>query len=275
MGRTETEFSAARPSLEYLSHRGPFDIVTGDLDAISIPGIVVAPETGPRCPAVIFGHGYLQPAHRYTYLLRYLASWGFVAAAPATERGPIPSHGGLALDMSRTAARLSEAKLHRGRVTVDPHRLAMAGHGIGGGAAVLAAAAAAPRIRATVTVFAAPVTPSAVAAAATVTSPSLHIAAGADGVIKEGDDGRALAAAWAGPTQLRRIRKAHHLDATEGQHFTSRLLNQKGSASVRTAIQVLMTAFLMHHIAGHDQVDLSGKIAGTTPIPIQETRIPA
>lgn len=266
MGRGPEPYSSARPSLEYLTHRGPYEVVAGELDQIGLPGLVFAPETGPRRPAVIFGHGYLQPVRRYANTLRFLASWGFVTAAPATERGPVPSAAGLALDMARVADRLAEAKLHRGRVTVDRKRLAVAGHGIGGGAAVLAAASGAPPVQATVTLCAAPTSPSAVAAAAGIRTPALHLIAASDPLVDATAGGAALARAWGGEAQLRAIKRARHLDPAEGPHLTSRLLAHRGSAAARRTMRMMMTAFLLLHVAGQEQLaeELAGRIAGTT-----------
>lgn len=256
-------YSSSRPSLEYLMHRGPHSVVAGDLDSIGIRGIVFAPHTGPRCPAVVFGHGYLQPAARYANTLRFLASWGFVAAAPDTERSPLPSHRGLALDLSRTADRLADAKLHNGRVTVDAQRIALVGHGIGGGAAVLAAAAGRPKIQAVATLFAAPTSPSAVRAAADVTCAGMHIIGSDDDMVDEQSGGAAIARAWGGPVQLRRIRGAQHLSIAEGKHLTSRLLGQQASRSTLRTVRAALAAFLLVHIAQHEYLadELGGAIA--------------
>lgn len=266
MARAKALFSVERPSLEYLAHRGPHEVVAGDLDPIGLPGLVFAPDTGPRLPTVVLAHGYLQPARRYADTLRYLASWGFVAAAVGTEGGPLPSHSGLAIDLRRALDRLCEASLNRGRVTVDRKRLALIGHGIGGGAAVLAAAAGAPAVQACVTLFAAPTSPSAVAAAARVTAPGLHLIGSGDKLTDTAGDGAALATAWAGPVQLRRLKGAHHLDATEGRHLTSTLLGHKPSGSTLQAIRTLTTAFLLQHVAGQEQLagELAGTVAGAT-----------
>lgn len=268
MARARQTYSAERPSLEYLSHRGPYDVVAGDLGPIGMPGLVFAPDTGPRLPAVVLAHGYLQPAARYADTLRFLASWGFVAAAPATERGPLPSYSGLAVDVRRALDRLSDAALNRGRVTVDRKRLAVVGHGTGGGAAVLAAAANAPAVQATVTIFAAPVSPPAVAAAGRVSTPALHLVAGADALTRPEGDGLALARAWGGPAQVRRLKGAHHLDATEGKHVTSTLLGHRESSGTLQTIRSLVTGFLLLNVAGHDQLaeELEGPIGGTRSI---------
>jgi dienelactone hydrolase len=270
MSRSIPGPSSSRPTIEYLRHRGPHRVVSGDLAAIGIPGVVFAPFTGPRCPAVVFGHGFLQPVGRYADTLRMLASWGFVAAAPATERGILPSHSGLAMDMSRTLDRLADAKLHNGRVTVDGRRLAAMGHGIGGGAAVLATAAGAPPVQATVTIFASPTSPSAVDAATRITTPGLHLVGGSDRLDDPDTGGAALARAWGGPVQLRRIKRARHLSVTEGKHITSTLLKDRPSRSVAATTRTLVTAFLLVHLAGQDQLaeELDGKIGGTTLIPV-------
>jgi len=269
MARGALPYSSSRPSLEYLSHLGPHRVSVGDLSAVGVPGVVFAPATGPRCPAVVFGHGYLQPVGRYADTLRYLASWGFVVAAPESGRGPVPSHSGMALDFSRTLDRLAEAKLGGGRVTVDRHRLALAGHGIGGGAAVLAAAAA-PPVKAVVTMSAARVTPSAVDAARSVTIPGLHLVGTGDKLTEKESNGESIARAWAGPVQLRRL-KGGHLGVAEGLHWTSFLLGEGTDKGVQKAVRELTTAFLLLHVAGHDQLAeaMNGKVAGTVPVDLK------
>lgn len=273
MSRRQLGPSSSRPTLEYLRHRGPHEVVVGELTGIGMRGLVFAPFTGPRRPAVVLGHGYLQPVSRYAGTLRFLASWGFVAAAPATEGGILPSHSGLALDLSRTLDRLTDAKLHNGRVTVDAQRLALLGHGIGGGAAVLAAAAGAPVVQATATVFASPTSPSAVAAAPRVTTPGLHLVGGSDRIADPDSDGEALARAWGGPVQLRRIARAGHLGFTEGRHLTSRLTGDQPSRSVTATIRTLVAAFLLLHLDGQEQLaeDLGGKIGKTVLVDLAAT----
>ncbi len=270
MARHALPYSSSRPSLEYLSHLGPHRIAVGELSAIGMPGVVFAPVTGPRCPAVVFGHGWLQPVGRYADTLRYLASWGFVAAAPATERGPVPSHAGLAMDLARALDRLSDAKLGGGRVTVDRARLAVAGHGTGGGAAVLAAAGA-PPVKAVVTVSAMRTSPSAVQAARRVTAPGLHLVGTGDKLAAKESNGEAIARAWAGPVQLRRLKGAKHLSLAEGKHWTSFFLSDQADKGIQKSVRELMTAFLLLHVAGQNQLAeaMDGKVAGTTPVTLK------
>ena len=130
-----------RPSLEYLAHPGPHRVAAGNLADGGLPGLVFAPVAGRALPLVAISHGWLQPAHRYADTMRYLASWGLVVVAPDTQKGPVPSHGDMALDLAAALHLVAQSSLAGGRVRVDSERLGLIGHSIGGGAAVLAAAA--------------------------------------------------------------------------------------------------------------------------------------
>src|SRR5947209_7491727 len=81
--------------------------------------LLYPPVSGRGLPAVAISHGWLQPAHRYVDTMRYLASWGFVVVAPDTQKGPIPSHGAMALDVAAALRLVSTARLGNGRVSVD------------------------------------------------------------------------------------------------------------------------------------------------------------
>ncbi|MCZ4238140.1 hypothetical protein O4H25_14975, partial [Staphylococcus equorum] len=74
-------------------------VLRGDLAFAGQPGVVFTPAEGYNLPAVAFGHGWLLGTNRYKGTLEHLASWGIVAAAPDTGRGPMPSHRGLATDL--------------------------------------------------------------------------------------------------------------------------------------------------------------------------------
>src|SRR5690606_130054 len=91
----------AKQLLEDLTFAGPHEVLRGDLALVGQPGVGYTPKEGRALPAVAFGHGWLQPAGRYRELLRHLASWGIVAAAPSAQRAP--------LARSRPAARRTPA----------------------------------------------------------------------------------------------------------------------------------------------------------------------
>ena len=60
-----------------------------------------------------------RPPQRYAETMRYLASWGFVVVAPNTQRSPLPSHAGMARDLSRRCGWSSHGQLGGGRVRGD------------------------------------------------------------------------------------------------------------------------------------------------------------
>ena len=131
--------SKEHPTMDYLTHLGPYRVASGELALAGLPGLIFAPVSGQDLPAVAFAHHWLQPVHRYADTLRYLASWGIVAVAPRTERGPLPSYSGLGNDLVTALQLLANSRLADRAVSVDADKIGVAGHGTGGGAAVLAA----------------------------------------------------------------------------------------------------------------------------------------
>ncbi len=255
----------AKQGLAELSRPGPLAVLRGDLGMSGIPGIIYAPEEGLSLPAVAFGHDWLQPPARYADLLRHLASWGFVTAAPSSHRGPLPSHAGFAADLRTALDVCAGVRLGDGRISVDARRTAFAGHGIGGGAALIAAAGH-ERVAAVVTLAAAQTHPSVLEAARRVTVPTLHIAAGKDMVAPPAGHAEQLALAAGGPVTLRTLPKASHTGFLDGKHWTDLLLAGDPNAKVRRLTRALVTAFLMRYLCDEDRVDalLDGKVPGTT-----------
>ncbi|MCU1683450.1 MAG: hypothetical protein JWQ81_4189 [Amycolatopsis sp.] len=244
---------ASKPKelLTELSHPGPHDVLRGDLALVGLPGVVFTPRAGLGLPAIAFGHGWLQPPGLYRDLLRHLASWGIVAAAPATQRGPLPSHRLFAADLLSTLDVVTGVRLGPNGISVDPDRLGLAGHSIGGGAAVLAAASTdGPDVRAVATFAAAQTLPPASDAAREISVPGLHLAAEDDLVAPAVGHAEAIAKAWAGPVQLRTVRKSSHLAVTESRHWSQLLLQGKPHRGTQRLVQALFTAFFLTHLTG-------------------------
>ncbi|HVW44481.1 MAG TPA: alpha/beta hydrolase [Amycolatopsis sp.] len=268
---------ASKPKdlLEELSHSGPHDVLRGNLALAGLPGVVFTPRSGLGLPGVAFGHGWLQPPGRYRGLLNHLAGWGIVAAAPATQQGPFPSHRLFAADLLSTLDVLTGVRLGPGNVSVDPARLGLAGHSTGGGSAVLAAAGQAvvgggrtavaggpgatvpskvePRVKAVATFAAAQTMPPATEAARGLTIPGLHLAADGDLVAPAVGNATAIAKAWGGPVQLRILGKSSHLALTEGTHWSQRLLHGKPHWGTQRLVRALFTAFFLTHLTGTDK----------------------
>jgi dienelactone hydrolase len=246
MARTDP---AVRRTTEELSRPGPHAVARGDLAAAGMAGVVFTPRSGFGLPAVAFGHGWLQPTARYEELLRHLATWGVVAAAPATQPGALASHRQFATDLRTVLDVCAGVRLGDGDISVDPGKLGLAGHGMGGGCAVLAAAAD-DRCRAVVTLVLAETLPSAVVGAQSCTMPGLHVAGGKDQVAPAVGHAEPVARAWAGPVQLRILPKAGHLGFTAGPHWTDMLIGSSPEIGTRRITRALVTAFLLHHLTG-------------------------
>jgi dienelactone hydrolase len=239
----------AKHLLRELSRPGPHRVLRGDLALIGMPGLVLTPASGLGLPAVAFGHGWLQPPIRYRELLRHLASWGIVVAAPATHLGPLGSHRLFAADLRTALDVCVGVRLGDGEISVDPDRLGLAGHGTGGGSAVLAAADD-DRVKAVATLAPAQTRPFASEAAARCTVPGLHLVAGRDQVAPAAGNAEPIAHAWAGPVHVEEIPKASHLGFTEGRHWSNLLLPGKAERGTRRVAKAMLTAFFLLHLAG-------------------------
>jgi dienelactone hydrolase len=243
----------AKETLGVLSRTGPHEVRHGDLGLVGVPGVIYTPASGLGLPAVVLGHDWMQPVGRYVELLRHLASWGIVAAAPGTQGSPLPSVTRFSTDLLTTLDVCVGVRLGNGRISVDSRRTALAGHGIGGGAAVLAASRR-ERLGALVTLAPSEVRPSAVEAARSVTAPTLHLAAAIDSMAPAAGHAERIAAAAGGPVQLRTLDKAGHLGFCEGMHWTGLLTGNTAQPKVRKMTRALVTAFLLEHLQGESRV---------------------
>lgn len=246
-----------------LSKRGPHRVLRGDLALAGQPGVVYTPAEGFNLPAVAFAHDWMAGAANYSGTLEHLASWGIVAAAPGSERGPVPSHLGLAADLGTTLDICTGVRLGPGRISVQPERVAFAGHGMGAGVAVLAAAQQ-RRVKAVAALFPAPTAPSAVSAAARVEVPGL-VLAGAQDVDSLNSDALALGDAWKGESLLRVVEKGSSAGLVEGRRLVGFLGVGGSERRTQRVTRALLTGFLLRHLTDDktyavfsDDADLPG-----------------
>lgn len=238
----------ARPLAE-LTRPGPHEVLRGDLALVGLPGTVFTPKSGKNLPAIAFGHGWLQPVSRYRGLLRHLASWGIVTAAPATQAGPFASSRLLAGDLRTALDICAGVRLGTGDISVDPRKLGLAGHSTGAGCAVLAAAED-DRVKAVATLAASQTRPFASDAASGCAMPSLHLAAGRDIVAPPVAHAELIARNWAGPSRLSVLPKSSHLAFTEGKHWSNLVIQGKPDSGAHKLAKALLTAFFLHHLTG-------------------------
>jgi dienelactone hydrolase len=259
----------AKELLGLLSRPGNAEVLRGDLALVGLPGVVYAPARGRGVPAVALGHGWMQPAIRYAWLMRHLASWGIVALAPDTQRGPLASAAALAADL-RTALDVSTGvRLGTGEIVVDAGRLGAVGHGTGGGAAVIAASMDS-RIRAVALLAPAETLPSAIDAARSVSAAALVLIAGKDEVAPAAGHAEPIASAWGGKVYVRTLPKASHLGFIEGRHWTDALVAGRPERSTRRLTAALTTAFLLHELTGTKEYDalLESNVRGASVQPV-------
>ncbi|WP_067507243.1 poly(ethylene terephthalate) hydrolase family protein [Nocardia puris] len=235
--------ASVKSLLSTLTSRGPHRVLRGNLAIAGQPGVVFTPESGRGLPAVVFGHGWLTGVGNYRELLEHLASWGFVAAAPDTERGPIPSHLGLATDLLTTVDICTGVRLGDGEISVNPERIALAGHGMGAGAAVIAAGQR--RVAALAALFPAPTAPSAETLAPNIDIPALVLAGSTD-IASVNSNALPLTSAWGGPALLRAIDGASQNGIIEGRRALAALGAGKHQPKVSRTTRALLVGYLRH-----------------------------
>lgn len=230
-----------------LSKRGPHRVMRGDLAIAGQPGIICTPGEGLGLPAVSFGHAWLTPADGYRKLLEHLASWGIVAAAPSTERGPVPSHLSLADDMRTALDICTSVRLGTGAISVHPDRLAFAGHGMGAGAAVIAAQK--HDVTALALLFPTKTAPAAETIAPSLDQPALILVDN-----PEDTEGRTLASVWGGDSAvLRTVEKAQADGLADGKRVTAALGIGKTDGKTQDNVRALLTGFLLYTLNGDKQ----------------------
>ncbi|MFC4377519.1 dienelactone hydrolase family protein [Nocardia halotolerans] len=268
--------ASVKSLLSTLSIRGPHRVLRGNLGIAGQPGVVYTPESGLNLPAVAFAHGWLTSADNYKGLLEHVASWGFVVAAPDTERGPIPSHLDLAGDLLTTLDIVSQVRLGDGTISVHPDRLALAGHGMGAGAAVIAAAQR--RVAAVTALFPSPTSPSAEQIAADLDTPGLILAG--DDLDSVNSNARPLAAAWSGPALLRRVDGASLTGLAEGRRLFAALGAGRYEHKTDKTTRALVTGYLLTTLLNEKKyapfADPEAEIPHTTVIdPTAEVEVEA
>ena len=248
-----------------LSRRGPHRVLRGDLAFAGLRGVVYTPESGLNLPGVAFGHDWLAGVTRYRGLLEHLASWGIVAAAPDTERGPAPSVLKLAADLGTTLDIATGVRLGPGRISVHPKKLAVAGHGVGGSAAVFAAAAAPDRVEAVAAIFPTITAPPPEEPAATLTVPGVVFSAPGDAKTLR-SNAVELARAWDAAT-LRVIAKTSPAGLPQGRHLTRFFGLPTSDRRTQRRVRALLTGYLLAVLADdktyRDFADPQVRLPGT------------
>jgi hypothetical protein len=241
VARTKKLFAA-------LTRRGPHRVLRGDLAFAGLPGVVYTPDSGTNLGGVAFGHDWLAGADRYDGTLEHLASWGIVAAAPATETSLAPSVLNLAFDLGTTLDIIAGVRLGPGKISVHPTKLGVVGHGFGGSAAVFAAAGMQAKPKAVLAAFPTVSTPPAQEPAASLQVPGLILADPGDPMSLR-SNAVELARVWRTGT-LRSVKKVKAGGLIEGRRL-ARVVGLPGAdRSTQKVVRALMTGYLLHMLTG-------------------------
>ncbi|WP_083410130.1 dienelactone hydrolase family protein [Mycolicibacterium rutilum] len=231
-----------------LTRRGPHRVLRGDLGFAGLPGVLYTPEAGMNLPGVAFGHDWVAAADRYEGTLEHLASWGIVAAAPATETGLAPSALNLAYDLGTTLDIIAGVRLGSGDISVHPHKLGLVGHGFGGSAAVFAAAGMPVKPKSVVAIFPTLTAPPAEEPAATLQVPGLVLSAPGDPMTLR-SNAVELARVWRTAT-LRTVHKAKAGGLIEGRRVARALGLPGADRSTQKVVRALVTGYLLYTLTG-------------------------
>jgi hypothetical protein len=231
-----------------LTRRGPHRVLRGDLAFAGLPGVVYTPESGMNLAGVAFGHDWLAGADRYEGTLEHLASWGIVAAAPATETSVAPSVLNLAFDLGTTLDIIAGVRLGPGKISVHPTKLGVVGHGFGGSAAVFSAAGMPAKPKAVAALFPTLTKPPAEQPADSLPVPGLVLTAPGDPMTLR-SNAVELARVWKGAT-LRTVNRAKAGGLIEGRRL-ARVVGLPGAdRSTQKVVRALLTGYLLHTLTG-------------------------
>jgi dienelactone hydrolase len=246
--RYRQRVAVTRRVVAALARRGQHRVLRGDLTFAGLPGVVYTPEAGHSLPGIAFGHDWLTGVDRYSVLLEHLASWGIVCAAPATERGLMPSVLKLAFDLGSALDIAAGVRLGPGKISVDATKLGVTGHGFGGSAAVFAAAGMPAKPKAVAAIFPAITKPPAERPAATLAVPGVVFGAPGDAKTLR-SNAIQLAKAW-DAAALRVVSKARAGGLAEGRRLTTVSGLAGAHRKTQQAVRVLLTGYLLCMLAG-------------------------
>lgn len=175
IGTTTVDFVDASRNNRIINTRIYYPADTSGTD------VAITTTTADLFPVISFGHGFVMTWSSYQNIWENLVPQGYIIAFPTTEGGFSPSHLEFAKDLAFVIAAVKNLGTNSQSIFYNRvgARAAVMGHSMGGGCAHLASSLS-NQINAVLTLAAAETNPSAVAAVANTTVPSLVIAGSND-----------------------------------------------------------------------------------------------
>ncbi len=200
---------------------------------------------GCALPSVVIGHGFTISNSAYTSLANGIAAQGYLVALPASESSINPSHQQFGLDLAFVGRAMQADPQFQNRIGT---KRAVIGHSMGGGSVFLAAASDSA-INRMIALAPAETTPSAIAAAASLTLPTLIISGSRDCVAPTGTNAQLMFDNLQTPPaekQLIELAGASHCQFSDGSFTCSIGENScSGSATISAATQTAQTLALV------------------------------
>lgn len=183
VGHTTITFNDAARTGGFGSGGGPGRQIQSEVYyPATTAGTDVAAMAGAH-PVVVFGHGFVMAWDAYENVWEALVAEGYIVVFPRTEGGFSPDHNEFAMDLAHLVNEMQALNTDAGSLFFGhvASKSAIMGHSMGGGATFLAAANNSS-IETAIGLAPAETNPSAIAAAAQVSVPTVVFSGSADGV---------------------------------------------------------------------------------------------
>lgn len=150
---------------------------------------VDAPVASGTFPVIVFGHGFFMAWDAYQNIWEHYAPLGYILVFPRTEGSASPVHADFGKDLVIVADKMEALAANSNSIffTKWNGKTGVMGHSMGGGSTFLAAGDALSSFDAVVGMAPAETDPSAIAAAANVTAPTLVFSGTEDAVTPPAD----------------------------------------------------------------------------------------
>lgn len=181
VGSTTITFTDASRSNRQIETAVYYPATTSGVNASAATGVF---------PVITFGHGFAMTWDAYQDIWEHYSALGYIVAFPKTESSlfPSPSHSNFGLDLAFVSDAIQSENSNTSSILfqkVSPNAAIM-GHSMGGGATILAGANNST-IKTIIGLAPAETNPSAIAAAANVTVPTIIFSGTQDGVTPPND----------------------------------------------------------------------------------------
>lgn len=189
VGSTTITFNDAARTGGYGSGGGPGRQIQCEVYYPATSAGVDAPVANGTFPVIVFGHGFFMAWDAYQNIWEHYAPLGYILVFPRTEGNASPVHADFGKDLVIVAEKMEALSANSNSAFFNKWngKTGVMGHSMGGGSTFLAAGDPLGSFDAVVGMAPAETDPSAIAAAANVTAPTLVFSGSEDAVTPAAD----------------------------------------------------------------------------------------